>query len=89
MRALIEKKRERAKDVSFHASVPVGTTDLRQLFIDREYDQILAFLKAGRFGGQLLTTPGNAQGSYFFGLLDSMGFSDEEKATVKEWINSL
>lgn len=91
---LIEAKRPGAMNSFTHGNIPVGNTNLRQLFVDEEYAAILEFLKQESLQNQRLIAPGDPNNSLFLQLISAGGpmetaFTDAERSVVRDWINSL
>jgi hypothetical protein len=94
MLKLIEAKQPLAKEVGFHATVTVGGSNLRQLFVEEKYEDILQFLETGEYSSRPMVIAGNPAESQFLELISPGGFmarafDDTERKVVEDWIASL
>lgn len=93
MLELIEAKRQSAIN-STHEGIVVGQSNLKLLFEQNEFEQILRFLKDGQStdGGDLII-PRDPDNSVFYQKITSGGmrffFEQPERDLVRDWIMSL
>ncbi len=93
MLQLIEAKGRGAQRTHQFVTVD-GDTTLQELFRENRYQQILSFLRHGRYQGHKLIVPRVLEESYFYDLIHEGGlmaglFSASERQVVEDWIMSL